>query len=149
MGRHQNVFLSNPIPVILQIFIPFPYPLLFYIFYRPTFPANFPQKITFYANRLTVLWWYLAFHSFTTTCLFFKVVSKVRFFCNLADHFSSKLLNWATFRKEWHTKIIFACAIICLVGYLYFYWCNCGESFQRMVYFLHICMIDNGLFWYL
>lgn len=80
---------------------------------------------------------------------FFKVVSKVRFFCNLAGHFSSKLLNWAPFRKEWHTKIIFASAIICLVGYLYFYWCICGESFQRMVYFLHICMIDNGLFWYL
>ena len=64
----------------MQIFIPFPYPLLFYIFYRPTFPANFPQKITFFANCSTVLWWYLAFRSFTTTCLFFKAVLKVRFF---------------------------------------------------------------------
>ena len=80
MDRHLNIFLSDPIPIILQIFIPFPYPLLFYILYRPTFPANFPQKITFFANYPTVLWWYLASHSFSTTCLFFKAVLKVRFF---------------------------------------------------------------------
>ena len=116
-------------------------------FLSPHFTCKFSTKDNFFCKLSYCFMVVSCFSLFYHDLPFFQSCIKSSFFfCNLADHFSSKLLNWAPFRKEWHTKIIFACAIICLVGYLYFYWCNCGESFQRMVYFLHICMIDNGLF---